>query len=170
GGQNSYERTFRRRQIAYVRAARRKGMVGIEAGVEGLSDFLKVFRGTYERHGVAATHTPEEIRALLQRLPERRRANLAALAAVPVAGLLVFRLSASVANPVYLCSSMAHASEHGAAFIIADLIERLSQAGSRCLDFGPSASDQNFNRGVTFFKEGLGAVGQCRDRWRWEAG
>ena len=170
GGQNSYERTFRRRQVVYVRAARRKGMVGIEAGVEGLSDFLEVFRGTYERHGVAATHTPEEIHDLLRRLPDRVRINLAMLGGVPVAGLLVFRLSATVANTFYICSSIEHASEHGAAFIIADLIDRLSQTGFRYLDFGPSASDQNFNRGVTFFKEGLGAVGQCRDRWHWEAG
>ena len=170
GGQNNYERTFRRRQIAYVRAARRKGMVGIETGVEALGDFLKVFRDTYERHGVAATHTAEEIRDLLQRLPDRVRINLAMLGRVPVAGLLVFRLSAAVANTFYICSSIEHAGEHSTAFIIADLIDRLSQGGFRYIDFGPSASDQNFNSGVTFFKEGLGAVGQCRDRWRWEAG
>jgi hypothetical protein len=83
---------------------------------------------------------------------------------------LVFRLSATVANTFYICSSIEHANEHGATFIIADLIERLSQAGFRYIDFGPSASDQTFNKGVTFFKEGLGALGQCRDRWRWDAG
>jgi hypothetical protein len=92
------------------------------------------------------------------------------LGGVPVAGLLVFRLSATITNTFYICSSVEHKGEHGAAFIIADLIERLSQAGFRYIDFGPSASDQNFNKGVTFFKEGLGAVGQCRDRWRWDAG
>ena len=52
--------------------------------------------------------------------------------------------------------------------IIADLIDRLSQAGYRYLDLGPSASDQKFNKGVSFFKEALGASGQCRDRWRWD--
>jgi hypothetical protein len=82
---------------------------------------------------------------------------------------LVFRLSTTVANTFYICSSTKHAGEHGAAFIIADLIDRLSRAGFRYLDLGPSASDQKFNKGVTFFKERLGAFGQCRDRWRWEA-
>jgi hypothetical protein len=24
-----------------------------------------------------------------------------------------------------------------------------------------------FNKGVAFFKESLGAIGQCRDRWSW---
>jgi len=170
GSQNSFERTYRSRQITFVRAARRKGMVGTEAGPEGLDDFLKVFHDTYDRHGVAATHSPDEIRDLLQRLPDRVRVHLAMLEGLPVAGLLVFRLTATVANTFYICSSARHAAEHGAAFVIADLIDRLSHAGFRYLDFGPSASDQKFNKGVTFFKEGLGAFGQCRDRWRWEVG
>jgi len=166
---DGFERTYSSRQATFVRAARRKGMVGIEAGVERLDDFLEVFHDTYERHGVAATHTPEEIRDLLQRLQDRVRIHLAMVNDVPVAGLLVFRLSGSVANAFYICSSAEHPKEHGAAFVIADLIDRLSRAGLRYLDLGPSASDQKFNTGVSFFKEGLGAIGQCRDRWRWEA-
>jgi hypothetical protein len=165
---NSYEQIFRRRQISPVRTARRKGMIGIETGLEGFDNFLKLFRETYERHIVPATHTPNEIRDLLERLQDRVRIHLAMLGDVPVAGLLVFRLSGSVANTFYICSSTEHPKEHGAAFVIADLIDRLSQAGYRYLDLGPSASDQKFNKGVSFFKEGLGASGQCRDRWRWE--
>jgi hypothetical protein len=170
GSRDGFERSYRSRQVTFVRAARRKGMVGVEAGLERFDDFLEVFLDTYDRHGVPATHTPEEIRDLLQRLPDQVRIHLAMLGEVPVAGLLVFRLTSSVANTFYICSSAEHAGEHGAAFVIADLIDRLSQAGYRYLDFGPSANDQKFNRGVTFFKEGLGAFGQCRDRWRWEVG
>jgi Acetyltransferase (GNAT) domain len=166
--QNAFEHVYLSRQITSVRAARRKGVVGIETGLGGLDNFLKVFRDTYDRHGVAATHTPEEIRDLLQRLPDRVRIHLAMLGEVPIAGLLVFRLTASIAYTFYICSSRDHAAEHGAAFIIADLIDRLSQDGFRYLDLGPSASDRKFNKGVNFFKEGLGALGQCRDRWRWE--
>jgi Acetyltransferase (GNAT) domain len=168
GEQNSYEQIFRKRQREYVRAAHRKGMVAIEAGVEAYDHFIKVFRDTYDRHGVSATHSPDEIRDLLQRLPDRVRVHLAILGGVPVAGLLVFRLSATVANTFYICTGTEHAGEHGALFVIADLIERLSQAGFRYIDFGPSASDQKLNKGAMFFKEGLGAAGQCRDRWRWE--
>ena len=105
--QNGYERTFRSRQITYVRAAKRKGMIGIESGLDALDDFLKVFRDTYARHGVAATHTPEEIRDLLQRLPDRVRIHLAMLGEIPVAGLLVFKLTASVAYTFYICSNRA---------------------------------------------------------------
>jgi hypothetical protein len=167
-GQNSYEQIFRSRQITSVRTARRKGMIGVETGLEGLDDFLKVFGDTYKRHGVPATHTPNEIRDLLERLPDRVRIHLAMLGGVPIAGLLVFRLSGSVANTFYICSSAEHPKEHGGAFVIADLIERLSRAGFGYVDFGPSAHDQKFDKGVTFFKEGLGAAGQCRDRWVWQ--
>jgi hypothetical protein len=163
-----FERSFRDNQISCVRSAQRKGMVELEGGVERLDDFLNVFYDTYERHGVAATHTPEEIRDLLQRLPDRVRIHLAMLGSEVIAGLLVFRLSATIANTFYICSSTKHAGEHGAAFVIAELVHRLAATGCRYLDLGPSASDQKFNKGVTFFKEGLGAFGQCRDRWRWE--
>jgi hypothetical protein len=165
----NFEGLFRQNQISCVRTARRKGMVGIETGVEALDKFLTVFRDTYDRHGTTATHSPEEIRYFLQRQPDRVRLHLAMLGEVPVAGLLVFRLSPSVANTFYICSSTEHAGEHGAAFVVADLIDRLVPAGFRHIDFGPSASDQKFNKGVTFFKEGLGGIGQCRDCWRWNA-
>jgi hypothetical protein len=165
---NGYEQIFLNRQITSVRAAKRKGMIGIESGLDAMDDFLKVFHDTYARHGVSATHTPEEIRDLLQRFPDRVRIHLAKLGDIPIAGLLVFKLTASVAYTFYICSSTEHLNEHGAAFVIADLIDRLSRAGFRYLDLGPSAHDQKFNKGVTFFKEGLGAVGQCRNRWRWE--
>jgi Acetyltransferase (GNAT) domain len=168
GTQNAYEKIFLRRQITAVRAARHKGVIGVESGLDGLDDFLKVFRDTYARHGVPATHTPDEIRDLLQRLPEQVRIHLAMLGGIPIAGLLVFRVTASVAYTFYICSSTEHAHEHGGAFVIADLIDRLSQAGFCYLDLGPSAHDQKFNKGVTFFKEGLGAIGQCRDRWLWQ--
>ena len=167
-GRNRYERIFRSRQISPVRAAQRKGLIGIELGLHALDDFLKVFRDTYTRHGVAATHTPEEISDLLQRLPDRVRIHLAMLGEIPIAGLLVFRVTSTVAYTFYICSSTEHAHEHGAAFVVADLIDRLVDAGFRYLDLGPSADDQKFNNGVTFFKEGLGAAGQCRDRWLWE--
>src|SRR5262245_47307711 len=49
---DGFERTYSSRQATFVRAARRKGMVGIEAGVERLDDFLQVFHGTYARPGV----------------------------------------------------------------------------------------------------------------------
>src|SRR5262249_24343657 len=151
-GRDGFERTYRSRQATFVRAAKRKGIVGIESGLDAIDDFLKVFYDTYSRHGTKATHTPEEVRDLLQRFPDRVRIHLAKLGDVPIASLLVFKVTASVAYTFYICSSTEHFGEHGAAFVIADLIDRLAQAGFRYLDLGPSAHDQKFNKGVTFFK------------------
>jgi hypothetical protein len=161
------ESSFRDNQLASVRAARRGGMVGIKTGLEGLERFLQVFGDTYNRHGVAATHSPDEIRDLMRRFPDRIWIELAVRGDETIAGLLVFQLTATIATTFYICTSAAHAKAGGAAFAIANLIERLSKAGLRHLDLGPSANDQKFNKGVTFFKEGLGAAGQCRDRWNW---
>lgn len=168
GSAPRYERIFRQNQITSVRAARRKGMSIIENGPEGVEDFLGLLQDTYQRHGIAPTHAPDEIRDLLRRLPDRIRIYFAMLDGVSVAGLLVFRLTAGIAYTFYICSSAEHAGEHGPAFLVAELLDRLHESGVRYLDLGPSASDQRFNKGVAFFKEGLGASGQCRDRWRWD--
>jgi hypothetical protein len=167
--ERNFEQTFRQNQISCVRAAQRSGVIGMEKGLDGLDAFLAVFDDTYARHGTRATHSPEEIRSLLERLPDRVRVHLAMIGDVPIAGLLLLRLSADVANAFYICSSSEHSGEHGAAFAIADAMERLAPQGFGYLDLGPSASDMKFNKGVAFFKEGLGAFGQCRDRWRWDA-
>jgi Acetyltransferase (GNAT) domain len=164
---NAFERTYTARQASYVRAARRKGVRGLETGVEGLENFIVPFRDTYDRHAVPATHTEDEIRDLLVRLPERVRIHLAMLDGVSIAALLVFRVTKRVAYTFYICRNSRHENEHGPAFLIAELMDRLYAAGFRYLDLGPTASDEKFNKGVTFFKEGLGAVGHCRDRWRW---
>jgi hypothetical protein len=165
---DAFERSYKTRQISPVRAARRKGLRCVETGVEGIAQFVTVFRDTYARHGAAPTHSENEIRDLLTRFPNRVRIHLAMRDDVPVAALLVFHLTKTVANTFYICRNSGHLGDNGPALVIADAMDRLGAAGFRYLDLGPSASDRNFNAGNTFFKEGLGAVGQCRDRWRWD--
>ena len=88
----------------------------------------------------------------------------------PVAGILLFHVTAQVAYTFYICRSERGDAGSAIAFLIADLLDRLPARGVRHLDLGPSASDLNFNDGVVFFKEGMGGVGACRNRWRWQAG
>nr|WP_279355911.1 GNAT family N-acetyltransferase [Fundidesulfovibrio agrisoli] len=162
-----YEALFRKRQATHVRAARRKGMALVEAGAEGLSHFLEVFEDTYARHGVSATHSPQDIAWLLDRLPHRARLYLAMLDGRCAAGVLVFMLTKSVAYTFYICNSTALAEERGMPFLYAELADLLARRGVRWLDLGPACWDGNFNAGVTFFKESLGCVTHCRDRWSW---
>lgn len=166
-GADRYRTSFRATAANLVRAGRRKGMTVVEGGYERLDAFLSVFRDTYARHGAPPTHSPEEIADLLRRLPQRVKLYLAFIGDVPVAGVLVLLLNARVAYTFYICMSAAHVRDNGNVVLFADLLDRLAEQGYRWIDLGPSAWDGNFNKGVTFFKEGLGAIGHCRDRWFW---
>jgi hypothetical protein len=160
---------FHDRQATMTRAARRRGVAAREGGVELLPEFAPLFDDTYRRHGSTPTHSTEEIADLLARFPKRITLLIARLGDVPVAGLLVMRLNPRVAYTFYICSATAHAEERGNLVAFAALLDILGDEGIRWLDAGPGAWDGNFNQGVVFFKERLGASGHCRDCWQWTA-
>jgi hypothetical protein len=162
-----YKRLFRQSQASRVRAQLRKGLRFIEGGIDVLDAFLSVLRDTYDKHRMKPTHTPEEIGDLFRRLPDRVRIHLAMLGDVPAAGILTFILNAHVAYTFYICISTEYARESGSVVAFAALIDRLARQGYRWIDLGPSAQRGRFNDGVAFFKEGLGAIGYCRDQWYW---
>ncbi len=164
-----YAHLFRSRFATRVRAALRDGIRVKNGGLELLQDFLVVFDDTYRRHGVKATHDATEIADLLRRLPERFQLHVAFADGIPVAGLMVFLVNARVAYSFYICTSTEHAREAGGVVVFASVLDSLGAAGYRWLDLGPTARPGNFNAGVTQFKEGLGGVGHCRDRWLWLA-
>jgi hypothetical protein len=164
-----YRSLFRATAANLVRAGRRKGITVVEGGDERLDAFLAVFGDTYARHRATATHSPEEIADLLRRLPQGVRIYLAMLGETPIAGILLLLQNDRVAYALYICMSTAHARDNGNVVAFAAVLDRLAERGYRWLDLGPSASDHHFNEGVAFFKEGLGAVGHCRDRWSWSA-
>jgi hypothetical protein len=163
-----YQRLFTQRRRSYVRACRRKGVVVREAGLDAAADFLELFDETYARHGQDATHTPGEIEDLLRRLPDRIRIWLAMLDEVTIAGVLLFVLNRNVCCTFYICDRASHRQYQGSSVLFADMIDDLANRNFRYLDLGPSASSKHFNYGVVHFKEGLGALAFCRDRWRWE--
>jgi hypothetical protein len=169
GARDLYATLFRKKQAWGVRSAGRRGVTVSHGGRELLAPFLEAFRDTYERHGTAATHTETEITDLLERLPGRIEITVAFLDGAPIASILVFRLNDRAAQTFYICTARSHARENGTVAALSALIDRLAAAGVRALDLGPSASSKRVNEGVVFFKEGLGAAGQTRDRWSWAA-
>lgn len=169
GAIDAYRELFRKKQAWGVRAANRRGVRVAHGGMNLFDPFIRLFRETNERHSAIATHSEAEIADLLRRLPERVEITLAYTGDIPLAALLVFRLNDRAAQVFYICSSGAHARENATVTAMASLIDRIAATGARALDLGPSASSRGINDGVVFFKEGLGAVGQSRDRWAWEA-
>jgi hypothetical protein len=162
-----YRHLFRATQGNRVRVGLRMGMRTAQGGSDLLEPFLAVFDDTYRRHGAKPTHDAAEIADLLRRLPDRVQIHLTFLGDVPIAGVLVFLVNARVAYTFYICRSNAHLEEPGSVVAFASLIDSLGASGHRWLDLGPSSRLGNFARGITLFKEGLGGVGHCRDRWRW---
>jgi hypothetical protein len=142
-----------------------------QAGSGELLDlFLVAFDETYARHGVKPTHTPAELADLMRRLPDRFRIVLHRFEGRPVAGLFLMKMSETVENAFYICATSEDAQLNASLAMFAWIIDQLAENGVRRLDLGPSSMpDGSLNRGVCFFKESLGAVGYCRDRWIWNA-
>jgi hypothetical protein len=173
GAAPRYETLFRsraRRNTNKLRAAndpRHETRIG---GDELLAPLLAAFNETYARHGVAPTHSAAELADLMRRLPSRFRIAVQLFEGRPVAGLFLMKMSDTIENAFYICATSEDALLNASLALFAATIDRLADEGTRILDLGPSSMpDGSLNRGVCFFKESLGAVGYCRDRWTWSA-
>jgi Acetyltransferase (GNAT) domain len=159
---------YRSRNVTKTRAAQRLGIEVVIGGRERLDEFEIVFDATYRRHGVTPTHTIAEIADLMLRLPDRFQIVIARHEERPVAGLFLMHMADAIANAFYICSTSEDTELNAGLAMFAWVIDRLGDAGLATLDLGPSSMDDgSLNRGVCFFKEGLGAIGYCRDRWTW---
>jgi hypothetical protein len=165
-----YESLYRSRNATKTRAAQRLGIETVLGARELMDDFTIVLEATYQRHGVAPTHTRAELDDLVDRMPERFRIALARHEGRPVAGLFLMRMSDRVENAFYICQTTEDAQLNAGLALFATVIDRLGDEGIDVLDLGPSSMpDGSLNRGVCLFKEGIGAIGYCRDRWTWSA-
>ena len=68
-----YETLYRSRNATKTRAAQRAGIETVLGGRELMEDFTTVLEATYQRHGVAPTHSLAELNDLLDRMPARFR-------------------------------------------------------------------------------------------------
>ncbi|MDO8446233.1 MAG: GNAT family N-acetyltransferase [Deltaproteobacteria bacterium] len=153
-----------------VRSNLKKGLNPREVGIDGLDLFYDLLTETMSRHRSTPTHQRNELMDIFKKVPGRIRLFLCAHEGEEVAGVLVFILNKSAAYTFYICESYEFRKMCGPAVLIAHIIDKLAQEGIKYLDLGPSASITDVNKGVVFFKEGLGANGFCRDLWRWETG
>ncbi len=163
-----YQQLFNERKRSRVRASWGMGVTTREAGIESFATFIELFEDTYGRLGETPTHTPAEIEWLLRRFPDCIRLRMAWVGDTAIAGVLLFELNARIANTFYICDRASHRDFNGMTALFADLIDAAAARGFRYIDLGPSASSRHFNRGVVNFKQQLGAVGFCRDCWRWD--
>jgi hypothetical protein len=101
-------------------------------------------------------------------VPDRMRLFLFDLAGAATAGALVFELNPRVAYLFYLCHDARFENLRATSLAVVHVMEHYAARGFRYLDLGPSTFDDlELNRGLAEFKEEMGAVGFCRDTYRW---
>ncbi|WP_395022664.1 GNAT family N-acetyltransferase [Dongia sp.] len=165
-----YQTLYRTRNATKTRAAQRAGIETVIGGRDLMDEFTVVLNATYQRHGVAPTHTLDELNDLIARMPERFSIALARHEGLPVAGLFLMKMNERVENAFYICRTTEDARLNASLALFALVIDRLGDADVAMLDLGPSSMpDGSLNHGVCFFKEGIGAIGYSRDRWAWSA-
>lgn len=168
GGGDATKR-FSKGTRAAARAARRDGDISVrEGGADLLPLFDPLFEATYKRLQTSPTHSRAEIADLMERCPESLRIWVASSGGEPIVAVLLFILNAQACTTFYICSRETDDRSRGSAVLFATMADALAERGYRYLDLGPSAGPDGMNAGVISFKEHLGAVGMCRDEYRWD--
>jgi hypothetical protein len=169
-GTDLFAGLFRGKNARRARAALKASVQTAIGGIELIDGFRAVFDETYTRHGVKATHSLDEIQDLMRRLPDRFQFAVATHDGAPLGALFIMNMNRGVANAFYICNSAERPELNAGLAMFATTLDHLARQGFQILDLGPSSDDRGqISPGVAYFKESLGAVGYCRDRWVWSA-
>ena len=159
----------KRRRRYYAKSVG-QGLETTEVGAESLPEFHQLLTVNRAKRGAEPTHTLAELQGIFDLVPDQVRLFLCRRKCDLLAGSLIFELNDRIAYYMYLCHDEQFEHYRPAAFIVVSIAEYYIGRGFRYLDLGPTTFDDytlHFN--LARFKEELGAVGFCRDFWRWEA-
>lgn len=157
------------RKVRYIRAARRRGVVAQEVGVEVLERMYDMLCRNRAKQGAVPTHSLSELRTLVEKVPRSIRLFCCFVGSAVAASALVFEANPSVAYTFYLCHESSYEPYRPTLLLGVHIAMHYAARKFRYLDLGPTTfNDFTLNGGLAFFKEGLGAKGFCRDSWRWD--
>lgn len=132
-----------------------------------VDDFWSILSDTYKKHGVAPTHTLEELKWLKDNLGKSISFPVAYLEEVPVAGVGVFNINENACSSFYLAQLREYQKMNVLTFLVVDVLEKASREGFRFFDFGTSSHNGEGRENIFQFKEGFGARGEFRKSFRW---
>jgi lipid II:glycine glycyltransferase (peptidoglycan interpeptide bridge formation enzyme) len=122
------------------------------------------------RHGARPTHTLHELQRIFDLVSDKTRLFLCNLGEELVAATVVFEMNDRVAYSFYPCHDSRFDEHRPLMLLNVAVAEAYAGRGFSYLDLGPSTfDDMSPNDGLIRFKEELGAIGFCRDSWRWES-
>src|SRR5262249_8252972 len=160
-----------KRRRNYIRCALNQGVRVATAGPEHLPAFYRILERNRAKHRARPTHTLADLERIFHMTPDRLQLFVCSLREEMVAGALVFELNPRVSYLFYLCHDGWFDRLRPATLVTLRVAQHYSRRGVRYLDLGPTTFDDlQMNEGLARFKEEMGAVGFCRDTWRWERG
>ncbi|SDO53522.1 Acetyltransferase (GNAT) domain-containing protein [Methylobacterium phyllostachyos] len=157
-----------RRGSRRVRGARTARRAGLQVGrSERWSDYWALLHATLEeRHGVAPTHSLDEIVRLADLFPDNIRLFVAEEAGVVVAGTVIFETQ-TVAHAQYIATGL-RGRETGALDLVFEETIARYVSEKRFFDFGISTTDAGrvLNEGLVCQKEEFGGSSVVHDVYR----
>jgi len=118
------------------------------------------------RHGVAPTHTTEELLFLRKLLPQKIELFAAYMGDTMVAGTVIFICNKRTVLAFYISQDYEHQNLRPLNLLFTEVIRWASDNDFKWLDFGTYTLDNVPNLGLARFKESLGAKGIFRDTLR----
>ncbi len=118
------------------------------------------------RHGVAPTHTTEELLFLRKLLPQKIELFAAYIGDTMVAGTVIFICNKRTVLAFYISQDYEHQNLRPLNLLFTEVIRWASDNDFKWLDFGTYTLDNVPNLGLARFKESLGAKGIFRDTLR----
>jgi Acetyltransferase (GNAT) domain len=161
-----------KRYRQYVRAALRQGAQVSATGPERLDELYVVLEANRAKYQVKPTHSLDELKWLVDTLPERIRLFICTLSGPVIGAAVMFDVTERVTCCFYLCHDERFDEYRAPAVLISHLMQEYARRGFHYLDMGPSGNidlssgRRTLNSGGINFKQQLGGVGYCRDTWR----
>jgi hypothetical protein len=155
---------FRHAAVKAVRKARENDVrVEADSGdVDAFYDILTANRGKFE---ATPTHSREEVRWLVERLPDHIKLFMAYRDDTPIAGSLVFRCNRRVILDFYWAHLDEYQGLRPVSLLVHEITRWARREGYAHFDFGTQTIDMVPVEGSTRFKETFGAVGVFRNTY-----
>lgn len=146
-------------------AASKSERLGIEiAECERFEEYYDILRNNLKmRHGVAPTHTLDELLALKRMFPAKVRLWGAFLGDRLIAGVCNFTANARVVLAFYISHNTEFQEYRAVNLLFREIMKRSAAEGFSWLDFGIFTVNMDPNWGLARFKENFGAKGIFRD-------
>lgn len=165
-GGDSVLSTFSKGKRRDVRAGLRDSIEAKEVPLDQLDTFYDILMQNQGRMGSNPTHTLDELKRLVQLVPDHLRLFFSYWHDQPLAATLLFKLNSRIVTTFYVCQTDEHMDRLTMPVLFAEIIRSFHAEGYRYLDLGPvTFDDYSLNTGLSFFKQGFGARGYPRDMW-----